>query len=73
MLSQKLRLSRRRIGVPPLDRLRDPRVKLLPAALEQAVVRGVLNQRMLESVDGLRRTAASEDQSGGFELRQRLK
>src|SRR5262249_45839916 len=72
MLRQQLRLSGRRLGIVLLDRVGDPGMELLAAALQQAVMCGVLYQRMFESVSRLGGAAAPEDQSGSFELRQCL-
>ena len=41
MLRQQLRFLRRRLGVVPFDRFGDPRMELLAAAFQQAVVCGV--------------------------------
>ena len=72
MLRQKLRLPRRCLRVVPFDCLGDPGMKLLSPALQRAIMRGALHQRVLECVDRLGRIAAAKRQSGGLELRQRL-
>ena len=41
------------IPVEVLDRVRGTQMQLLPATLEQAVVGGLANQRVLEAVGGL--------------------
>ena len=41
----------------------DLRMQLLPSTAQQAAVRRVLHERMLETIDGLRRQAALENSS----------
>ena len=43
------------------ERFGDLRVQLLPSAAQQAAVRRVLHQRVLEGIDRLRRRAAPRD------------
>ena len=70
MLRQQLRLCRRDLRVAPLDRFGDPRMQLPAAAVEQAVMRGIPHQRVLEGVARLRRAPTPENQPDGLELRQ---
>ena len=51
-----------------LQRLCDARVQLLTPGLEQAVVGGLLDQGMFESVGRLRWSAAAKDQLGRNQL-----
>src|SRR5215471_14556284 len=51
---------------------RDGRMYLLPFAAEEAVIRGVLNQGMLERESGARRRASSEHQLRLLEPRKCL-
>jgi hypothetical protein len=53
-----------------LEGLCDVRVHLLPLALEERVVRGILHQGMFEGIGCIRRRAAAEHQPGS---RQSLK
>ena len=57
-----------RVGGVSLDRGRDLRVQLLTPGLQERLIRGVLNQGVLEDVGRLRRRAATEDQLGYNEL-----
>ena len=71
MPRQQLRFGRRGLRETLLQRLRDPRMKLLPPGLEQALVGGVAHQRVLEGVARLGRLAAREYQLGRGEPVQR--
>ena len=51
--------------------LGDPRVQSSPGTAQQAAVRHVLHQRMLEAVDRIRRHAALEHQLGTNQAQQR--
>ena len=54
----------------PLDQyLRDPLVILLPVALQQRLIGGILNERMPERVDDVGGQAPPVEQSGLHELR----
>ena len=70
VLRRQLRLFRRRLEVVPLDRFGDPGMELLAAAFQQAVMRGIPHQRVLEGVARLRRAPTPENQPDGLELRQ---
>jgi hypothetical protein len=48
-----------------LERFGDPRVQLLPGAAQQATMRRILHQRVLEGIDRVRRHATLEYQFGG--------
>ena len=64
VVGEQLRLARDRLGKPRLEGLADPLVELQALAAQQAVVGGVLDQRVLELVDRIRRRAAAIDQLG---------
>src|SRR3712207_6895414 len=61
-------LFRSDLREPLPQRRRDPRVQLLAPALEERLVRRVLDQRVLEAVDRVRRRAPLEDELGRGEL-----
>ena len=60
-------------GEPLLQGTGDGGVELLAPSLEHRLVGGILHQRVLEGVDGLRRRAPTEDELGGDELVQSRK
>ena len=51
--------------------LRDPRMQLAPLAVQQAVMRGVLDHHMLEGVERIGRMAAAHDQPRLLQMIQR--
>jgi len=57
---------------PPFQHLGNLLVILLPCALEQRLIRRILNQGMLEEVAGVRRQAALVEQLGLDQLSQPL-
>ena len=64
MLAYSLvRLGRLDVREALLDRSGNFGVQLSASAFEQSIVGGVLHQRVLEGVDGIRRRAATEGQS----------
>jgi len=52
---------------PLFQRLGDPAMQGLARAAQQAAVRRILHQHVLEGIDRVRRRAALEDQLGGDE------
>src|SRR6516162_1725624 len=60
------------VGELALDGRGDTAVELLASAPEQGAVRGILDQRMLESVFRVGRAPAAEDELGSDELCQGL-
>ena len=62
MVRQELGLTRDKIGEPRLEDGGNPTVKLAPSTLKQRGVGDVLDQRMLERIDRLRRRAALKDE-----------
>ncbi len=72
VIGQHLRFGDPDVRELRLDHVGDLGVQLLPAALQQQVVGRVLHERVLESVDGVRRRATTEGQSGGGQLRERI-
>jgi hypothetical protein len=64
MLREKLGLAFYNLGGMGLERVSDLRMQLLPGLAQQAGVRRVLHQRVLEAVDRVGRRAALEDQLG---------
>ena len=71
MMGQEFWLALDEIGEILLQRRRDPSMQLLPPSAQQHVIGGVLHQRMLESVGGMRSSAAAKQQSCIAELTQR--
>ena len=65
-----LGLGRDALGEAFFQHLGDARVELLARALEQRLVRRVLDQRVLEGVGRRRRRAALVEQLGVHQLRQ---
>ena len=65
---------------PALDKIakillqfrRDPGVQFLPSAAQQRAIGGVLHQRMLEKVRGMRSRAAAKQQSCIIELTREI-
>jgi hypothetical protein len=68
MLREKLGLGFCDLGGMGFERFGDLRVQLLPGIAQQAAMRRVLYQRVLEAVERLGRRAALEDQLGSDEL-----
>src|SRR6202045_550252 len=71
MMGQEFWLALDEIGEILLQRRRDPSMQLLPPSAQQHVIGGVLHQRMLESVGGMRSSAAAKQQSCIAELTHR--
>src|SRR4029077_3663295 len=67
MLCKELGLALDQLGGVGFERFGDLRVQLLPRAAQQAAVRRVLHQRVLEAIDRVGRRASLEDQLGGDE------
>ena len=70
MLCEELGLGVHQLGEMGFERFGDLRVQLLPSAAQQAPMRRVLHQRVLETIDRLGRRAALEHQLGGDEPRE---
>ena len=70
-MGDELGCGRDDLREPVLQHRRDPSVQDLPAGLEQRLIRGVLDQGVLEAVGGLGRSAAAEDQLGSDQLVER--
>src|SRR5207247_8268604 len=68
MLGEELGLVIDHIWGMGFERFRDPRMQLLARAAQQAAMRRVLHQRVLESINRVGRRAALEDQLGSDEL-----
>ena len=68
VVRQKFWLHVRRLRESLLEDARDAGVQLLAAGLEQRLIGGVLDQRVLEAVGGLGRRAAAEHQLGCDQL-----
>ena len=64
MTCNELRLRFDQLWKPSFDRCGDPPVQFLAAALEQALLGRVLDQRMLEAIMGLRRSALDKQKIG---------
>jgi hypothetical protein len=62
VIGEQLRLGFGNSRKPLFEHVRDARVQLLALRLEQRLVGGVLNQGVLETVDGVGRTAAAKHQ-----------
>ena len=72
MMGDDFRLGRGALGLIAQD-FGGAAVQRLPAALEQAVVGRVLDQRVLEAIVGLRRSALDKQQVGfGKPIQRRL-
>src|SRR5215813_10792080 len=67
MLREKLRLAVHKLGGTGFERFGDLRVQLLPSAAQQAAMRRVLHQRVLERIDRVGRCASLENQLGSDE------
>jgi hypothetical protein len=65
MLREEFGLAVHQLGGMGFERFGDLRVQLLPSVAQQAAMRRVLHQRVLEGIDRLGRHAALEDQLGG--------
>ena len=68
MMGEQLGLRVRDLRKAHLQNRCNPRVQLLALELEERLVGGVLDQRMLERINGLGRRAAAKDQLGGQQL-----
>src|SRR6202040_835439 len=68
VMSHHFRLARHDVRKPVLEQARNLAVQLMPAALEQALIGRIPYQRMLEAVNGFRRLATAEYESGMLEL-----
>jgi hypothetical protein len=64
MLREELRLAVHQLGGMGFERCGDLRVQLLAGAAQQAAMRRVLHQRVLEAIDRVGRHATLEDQLG---------
>ena len=64
MMGQEFGLALDEIGEMLLQHCRDSGVQFLPPGAQQGAVGGVLHQRVLEEVGGLRRDTAAEQQPG---------
>ena len=71
MMGQEFGLALDEIGEMLLQHRRDPGMQFLPPCAQQRAVGGVLHQRVLEEVGGVRSDAAAEQQPGIAELIQR--
>ncbi len=67
MLSEEFGLAVHHLGGMGFERSSDLRMQLLADASQQATVRRVLYQRVLEAIDCVGRHASLEDQLGGDE------
>src|ERR1700730_959450 len=67
MLREDFGLGLNHLGRMGFERFGDPRVQLLPSAAKQAVVRRVLDQRVLETVNRVGRCTTLERQLRGDE------
>jgi hypothetical protein len=67
MLREELGLAVHQLGGMGFERIGDLRVELLTSAAQQAPVRRVLHQRVLEGIDCIGRNAALESQLRGDE------
>src|ERR1700694_4579087 len=67
MLCEEFGLALHDLGGMGFERFGDLRVQLLPGTAQQAAMRRVLDQRMLEAIDRIGRRAALEDQLGSDE------
>src|SRR6186997_2109114 len=77
VVSHDFRLAHHNVGKFFLHRARDLAVQSLPAALEQALVRRIPYQRVLEAIDGFRRLTSAEHklsllQSGESKFQRRF-
>jgi hypothetical protein len=70
MMRHELRLCLRQLGELALERIGDTAMQLLAPPPQQARVRCILQQGVLEDIRGIRRLAAAEDQSSARELLQ---
>ncbi len=72
VVGKHLGLGPRQIGEPALKRLRDAPVQIALPRLQDGLVGGIPNERVLEAVDGVRRLTALRDDIGPDELLQGL-
>src|SRR5262245_18261021 len=70
MMRHELRLCLRQLGELAFERIGDKAMQLLATPPQQARVRCILQQGVLEDIRGIRRLAAAEDQSSARELIQ---
>ena len=70
VMSEQLRLSLDEIGEMLFECRRDARVQLLPSPAQQGRVGGVLHQRVLEQVRGVRSRTPTKQEPGIAELIQ---
>src|SRR4051812_24009754 len=70
-MRHKLRLCLRQLGELVLERVGNMAMQFLPPRPQQARIRCVLQQGVLEGVGGIRWLAAAEDQSSERELLKR--
>ena len=68
MMRHQLRLCLCQLGELAFERIGDTAMQLLAPPPQQARVRCILQQGVLEDVRGIRWFAAAEDQSGAREL-----
>ena len=66
-MREDLRLVSTSVRRPLFQRLGDPAMQGLARAAQQAAVRRILHQRVLEGIDRVRRRAALKDQLGSDE------
>ena len=71
MMGQQFGLALDEIGEILLQHIGDPGMQFLPPRAQQRAVGGILDQRVLEQVGGLRAVTAKEQQPGIVELIQR--
>jgi hypothetical protein len=69
-MGQPLDLSAEAILVERLDRLGDPRVQLASTLLQQATVRDLVRERMLEGVFEIRKQSDLVHELGGLQMVQ---
>src|SRR5262249_9436239 len=70
MMRHELRLCLRQLGELAFECIGDTAMQLLAPPPQQARVRCILQQGVLEDIRGIRRLAAAEDQSSARELLQ---
>jgi hypothetical protein len=64
MMGKQLRLAPRHIRITSLKCLRDAAVQIALPRLQDSLIGGVPNERMLEVVDGIRRLTALRNHIG---------
>ena len=72
MLGEELGLVLHHVWGLGFERFGDPRMQLLPGAAQQAGVSRVLDQRVLEGIDCIRRRTSLEYEFGGDEPGERV-